>query len=48
MDVPLLKKTQVYAINLKKNPVDKLKKKSRFARPGIFLRFDADVDFSIP
>ena len=30
----------------KKNPGDKLKKKSRFAGPEIFLRFEADLDFS--
>ena len=31
-----------------KNPGDKLKKKSRFAGPENFLRFEADLDFSRP
>ena len=31
-----------------KNPGDKLKKKSRFAGPEIFLRFETDLDFSRP
>ena len=29
-----------------KNPGDKMKKKSRFAGPEIFLTFEADLDFS--
>ena len=40
MDVPLLKKTQVYAINLKKNPVDKLKKNPGLQDLEFFLRFE--------
>ena len=31
-----------------KNPGDKLKKKSRFAEPENFLRFETDLDFSRP
>ena len=31
-----------------KNPGDKMKKKNRCAGPEIFLRFEADLDFSRP
>ena len=39
---------QVYGINLAFFLGGDLEKKSRFARPEIFLRFEADIDFSRP
>ena len=39
---------QVYGINLAFFLGGELKKKSRFAGPEIFLRFDADLDISRP
>ena len=39
---------QVYSINLAFFLGGDLEKKSRFAGPDIFLRFEADLDFSRP
>ena len=39
---------QIYGINFEKNSGDKLKKKFRCAGTEIFLRFEADLNFSRP